>query len=87
MTNEIPAVTGTLIANVIPLSKADTKYYLWSTRSAGWITHAGTYTSDRVNAKLVEYTEAIEACKVHRGYGAEFGLVPVAAEMLKEIKQ
>lgn len=61
------------------------RYYLWSTRSAGWITRSGHYTSDRTQGKLVEWAEAIEACKVHRGYGAEFGLVPVPESMLKEI--
>jgi len=61
------------------------KYYLWSTRLSGWATNAGTYTSDRHSAVLLSHADAIERCKVHRGMGGEFGLVPVSETMLREI--
>jgi len=79
--------TVTLTANVLPISKADTKYYLWSTRANAWMNYSGAYTNDRGSARLVPYSEAIEICKVHRGMMGEFGLLPVPEAMLKEIKQ
>lgn len=80
-----PVLTGTL--SNVPLQFASTKYYLWSTRANAWMNHGGTYTNDRHTARLFEYKEAVETCKVHRGMMGEFGLLPVAEAMLKEIKQ
>ena len=61
------------------------KYYLWNTRGGGWFTRGGVTTSDRRDAMLIEYGEAIEMAKLHRR-GGGYGLIPVSSQSLKDIE-
>jgi len=62
------------------------EYILWSTRSAGWFTSSGQYSSEQKNAQQFTYDKALDMCKVHYRNGlSEFGLIPVNISMLRAI--
>lgn len=61
------------------------KYLLWNTRGQGWFTTSSTTSTDRRDARVVDYDQALEMAKLHRR-GGGFGLIPVSLTLLKELE-
>lgn len=61
------------------------KYLLWNTRGQGWFTTSSTTSTDRRDARIVFYEDAIELAKLHRR-GQGLGLIPVSITLLKELE-
>lgn len=60
-------------------------YVLWSTRSGGWLTKGGTYSSEFASAEQFTYEKALDRCKIHKGGMAQYGLLPVAVAILEAL--
>lgn len=60
-------------------------YYLLSIRNQGWLTNAGTYSSDVEQAATFGRAEAIATAKRHTDFRG-LGLVPVSVDDVAEVQ-
>lgn len=59
-------------------------YYLFSTRASGWLTPAGTYTSDITEARTLGKSEALTLARKHKS-DAGYQLLPVCADDMEAL--
>lgn len=62
------------------------KFVMWSGRLSGWLSPGGTFVNLVKDARQFSHSEMIEYGKMNykNGY-AEYGLLPVSLDHLKEI--
>jgi hypothetical protein len=65
-------------------------YVIWNAKLGGWLTPAGTYSSEYADAKRMSRDDAIGACAIHvlkSGTQTNFGWLLCYTNDLEQVKE